>query len=69
MNTQAAAKLSSMTTLQLVELFEATESRNDPEIPAVRGWLMDALELRNQQAFDEWMGSVPTEPSPRGFFL
>ena len=69
MNTQAAEKLASMTTLQLVDLFETTDSRNEPEIPAVRGWLMDALELRNPQAFDEWLSSDRAEPSPRRFFL
>ena len=69
MNTQPAEKLASMTTLQLVDLFEATDSRNEPEIPAVRGWLMDALELRNPQAFDAWLSSDLAEPSPRRFFL
>lgn len=54
-------------TAALIEEFELTETQNDPYIPTVRGWLMDELEARNPEAFDNWMDSE--EDSPRTFFM
>lgn len=35
----------------------------------VRGWIMDELEDRNQEAFDAWMDDEDFEASPRKHFL
>lgn len=58
-----------LSTAQLVEAFEATDTDNRPEIPTVRGWLMDELEARNPDAFGTWMDEEPANGSPRPFFL
>ena len=42
---------------KLVELFELTEAMNDENIPTVRGWLMDAIQLHNPIGFDAWLES------------
>lgn len=42
---------------KLVELFELTETVNDENIPTVRGWLMDAIELHNSSGFNAWLDS------------
>lgn len=57
--TKTPAKVTEMmnarTTAQLVEDFAATENVNDENIYTVRGWLMDALEARNADAFNNWI--------------
>lgn len=59
--------LAVLTLGQLVEVFELTDSHNSPEIPEVRGAVMDELEARNLQAFEAWIDSATN--SPRSFFL
>lgn len=50
------AKVSSLPTKTLIELFEASESmENSAELFEVRGVLLDAMEARNAQAFAAWM--------------
>ena len=44
--------LSRMSLERLVDLFEETSNRKDPNIPTVRGWLMDAIEAKNPEGFD-----------------
>jgi hypothetical protein len=53
---------------QLIEAFEATDSRNDAEVPTIRGWMMDEMERRNPKAFDAWMSGEATIPA-RKYFL
>lgn len=66
--TQKASELAQAQTIEcLVETYERTETDNRPEIPAVRGWVMDELERRNKPAFDAWIDS--DKASPRTFFL
>ncbi len=60
-------KAQGMTLQQLIEAFELTNATNGPEIPEVRGVLMDVLEARNAQAFEAWIDSCAE--SPRAFFL
>lgn len=62
----AVKKIRSLSTDQLIDAFEATDSRNDAEIPVVRGWIMDELETRNAQAFEAWLEA--NTGSPRNFF-
>lgn len=71
-NTATTAKLTELfaklDTAQLIESFEATDSRKDAEIPTVRGWIMDELERRNPAAFEAWMMGEATIPA-RKYFL
>ena len=41
----------------LLEQWELTTIFNDENIYTVRGWLMDELESRNQEAFNKWLDS------------
>jgi len=43
--------LSRMSLERLVDLFEETSNRKDPNIPTVRGWLMDAIEAKTRKGF------------------
>ena len=52
--------LSRMSLERLVDLFEETCNRKDPNIPTVRGWLMDAIEAKNPEGFDAWLESEIT---------
>lgn len=47
--------LKNMTTEKLCELFELTENMNDENIPTVRGWIMDEIQKRNPDGFNEWL--------------
>jgi hypothetical protein len=53
---------------KLIESFELTETRNDKEIPTVRGWMMDEMERRNPEAFEAWLNGDPSIPA-RKYFL
>lgn len=65
---QRAIKLiASRTMEQLITNFEITETLKGPDVPTVRGWIMDELEKRDPEAFDKWLDSYVD--SPRKFFL
>jgi hypothetical protein len=64
---KARTLIASRSTEELVRDFEVTENLNTPEVPMIRGWYMDELEKRDQEAFDSWIDS--DEESPRKFFL
>lgn len=72
---KARALLAGMSTERLVEQFELTETMNDPNIPTVRGWIMDELKNRDAAAFDAWTDSDdifqddPIESGPRKWFI
>ena len=53
---------------QLIESFELTDTRNDKEVPTVRGWMMDEMERRNPEAFEAWLNGDATIPA-RKYFL
>lgn len=55
----------------LVDLWEATEAADvTPELPIVRGWLMDELERRNPDGFNAWLEQEdPEDDDLRKFFL
>lgn len=65
--TKAREMIAGRTTESIVEMFEMTETQNTEEVPTVRGWLMDELEKRDEEAFDKWIDSE--EASPRSFYL
>lgn len=63
---KARARIEALTTTQILFQFDLTEKINNEYIPVVRGWLMDELEKRDPEAFDEWLDSE--EPTPRKFY-
>ena len=67
---EMSSKVSSLTTAQLCECFVLTNAQNGPEIPTVRGVLMDELQGRDSAAFDQWMetGDTALMDSPSHFF-
>ena len=44
-----------MKTEKLLELWETTTESTDENVSIVRGWLMDEIERRNPEAFEEWL--------------
>lgn len=57
-NELAASKLAQMSVATLAELFDLTEARQiNVEVALVRGWIMDALEAKQPEAFAAWMDS------------
>lgn len=53
--------LSRTSTKQLITIFILTGRIEDPDIPMVRGWIMDELEKRDPEAFDSWIGQDEPE--------
>lgn len=55
------------------ELLDARIVDADHKITAeevmVRGWIMDELEARDQEAFDAWIDDEDFEASPRKHFM
>lgn len=60
---KAQAMIKAKTTRQLIDTFVLTGAVNDPHIYMVRGWIMDELESRNKEAFEEWLESDEYFPS------
>lgn len=65
--TAAEQKIATKPTEMLIEIMELTLTDHRPEVPTVRGWVMDELERRDPEAFMAWMDSE--DGSPRNFFL
>jgi len=56
-----------METDQIVEVWDTlNQQETTEETYIIRGVLMDELELRNEDAFEQWLDSF--QDSPRGFF-
>ena len=51
----------------IVACIEDTNDMSQPEMPTVRGLLMDELERRDARAFEAWLDSH--EDSPRKFYI
>jgi len=68
----ATAKIANLfaqlSTEKLIESWELTDTNKDPNISTVRGWLMDEMERRNPEAFQNWMEADP-HATARSFFL
>ena len=62
--------IKTMTTRQICEAYEATNTNNDPSVPTVRGALMSELEARDASAFDAWImtDNVVEMDKPSMFF-
>ena len=75
MTTQEAAaiattKLGKLSLSELIDSWEHVDAMNireNPELADVRGWIMDELEARNAEAFDQWIDSIAD--SPREFYV
>ena len=58
-----------LSTAQLLDLWDETEvAAYTPELPVVRGWLMDELQRRDPEAYDAWTEDEDFNASPRSFF-
>lgn len=64
----ARAIIAMRKTADLVRDFEITEALPmTPELPIVRGWIMDEFERRDAAAYAAWMDS--DDDSPRKYFI
>lgn len=59
--------IAGLTTSQLLDQWESTSDIADPNIPTVRGWLMDELEKKFPEQFDAWMDSDCRDEDLRKF--
>lgn len=59
--------IGSLKTSQLLDQWESTSDIADPNIPTVRGWLMDELEKRFPDQFDKWLDSDCRDEDLRKF--
>ena len=66
----ARNRLASRTTAQLVLDWELTESMPmTPELPTVRGWIMDEFKRRDAEAYEAWCDDEDLDASPRKYYL
>lgn len=55
---------------KLLELWELTTALNGPQVPTVRGWLMDEISRRNPDGFDAWLDlDAPEDQDLRHYVL
>ena len=64
----ALENLKSLPVKNLIELWDETENQHAAsgmtvELAEVRGWLLDAMEAINPDAFDAWMEEYTCHPS------
>lgn len=66
---KAKLMISQRSTKQLVNDFILSGKINDPNMPTVRGWIMDELERRDFNSFIAWLDQdKPTDKSLAKFF-
>ena len=66
----ARARLAARTTVQLLTDWDLTEVLPmTPELPVVRGWIMDEFKRRDSKAYDAWLDDDDPDASPRSYFL
>lgn len=66
---KARSRLANRTIEQLILDWELTEALPMfPELPTVRGWIMDEFERRDQKAFDAWSEDEDLDASPRKYY-
>ena len=66
-NQKAAQKLSAFTLEELLAQWnEVNKLKVTLEVAQVRGWISDALEAKNPEAFEAWMmdDNCPEDPTP-----
>ena len=70
-NAEMRAKelISKQTLDNLLTQWELTSVINDSHIPTVRGWLMEELEKRNPEAFNEWLDNDEGDNTLRNYMV
>ena len=66
-NALAAQKLNELSVTQLIKYFEVLDVSPDPNVPTVRGWILEELNRRNPVAFEAFVDSC--DDSPRAYYL
>jgi hypothetical protein len=62
--------LKKMTIQKLIELWNETSKQElTSELAMVRGWIMDALEFKNPEAFDKWVDNCQSNDNLEAYFL
>ena len=56
-------KLMEMSIERLCDIFEMTTKISDKNICVIRGWLMDAIEAKNPEGFENWLDSDDNDDS------
>ena len=55
---------------KLLDLWDLTTALNGPQVPTVRGWLMDEISRRNPDGFDAWLDlDAPEDQDLRRYVL
>lgn len=66
---KARTRLANRTTEQLILDWELTEALPMfPELPTVRGWIMDEFRRRDAVAYDAWIEDDDLDASPRKYY-
>ena len=66
---KARSRLANRTTEQLILDWELTEALPmTPELPTVRGWIMDEFKRRDAGAYESWCDDDDLDASPRKYF-
>ena len=66
----ARARLAARTSGQLLTDWDLTEVLPmTPELPIVRGWIMDEFKRRDPAAYDAWCDDEDLDASPRKYYL
>ena len=62
--------LKAMSLGKLIELWNELDKKEmTVEVGKVRGWLMDALEAKNPEAFDNWIENCHINDRVESYFL
>lgn len=65
----AQAMLATRTMSELLTCWALTEvAEMTPELPTVRGWIMDELQRRDPEAYDRWMDDENPDAQPDTYF-
>lgn len=56
-NRKAEQMVKSQSTENLLSYWTMTTTMNGPEIPTVRGWIMDEIEARFPEIYEQWLDS------------
>jgi hypothetical protein len=61
--------LTKCSTSKLIDLWNETEKQElSVDLATTRGWIMEALETKNPQAFDEWIDNCDKDDDLHHYF-
>lgn len=63
------ALLKNLTDEQLIQAWEETEHINDENVYTVRGWLMNEIERRYPEQYNEWLDTEALDSTLRIYIL